>query len=328
MVTSEDFIFNVFGYEHPEGRLFTFLKYIPSKFRDLFNVRLLKRTWKYSGIEFSRAEKLYTAGNYRVLLKTFKENFPNYVYFCPFRGKEVISVPLSHVKKVFTPKYCLQALLERQNKDRLQEAALDLIILISDVSNVPVEDFGLHGSIALSMYSEESDIDIVVYGGNNFRRVEAAIGKLVKEGLFSYIFKNRLDAARRYRVRYKDKIFMYTAVRRSEEINVRYGQYYYTPIKPVKFTCRVRDDSEAMFRPAIYEIEDYSPTGLDSDMSGEVVPRRVVSMVGCYRNVARRGDEIRVSGILERVKDALSGDVFYQVVVGTAEGGDEYIWPI
>jgi len=328
LLTEDGFIFNVFGYEHPEDRVFSFLKYIPSNFKDLFNIRLLERRWKFHGIELLRADKLYTANNYKLLLRTFKENFPSYVYFCPFRGKEVISVPISRIKTVFVPRYCLQALLKKPGKDRLQEMAVDLIMLISGVSNVPVEDFGLHGSIALDMHSGESDIDIVVYGGNNFRRVEAAINRLAGEGLFRYVFKNRLDASRKYRVRYGDRIFMYTAVRKPEEINFRYGQYRYVPIKPVKFMCRVWGDGEAMFRPATYEIKDYSPLDSDSELPGEMVPRRVVSMIGCYRNVARRGDRIRVSGFLERVEDALGGGAFYQVVVGTAEGGDEHIWPL
>ncbi|MEM2273401.1 MAG: hypothetical protein QXX56_04205 [Candidatus Bathyarchaeia archaeon] len=328
LLTSEDFIFSVFGYEHPEGRVFSFLKYIPSRFKDLFNIRLLERRWKCCGIEFLRAEKLYTADNYKMLIKTLKSSFPNYVYFCPFRGKEIISVPLSHVRKVFVPRVCLQALLKKTGRDRLQEMALDLIMLISGASNVPLEDFGLHGSIALNMHSGESDIDIVVYGGGNFRKVEAAVKRMAEEGLLQYIFKNRLDAARKYRLRYGDRLFMYTAVRKPEEVNVRYGQYRYTPIKPVRFKCRIKDDSEAMFRPAIYEIEDYSPLEYSSELPGEMVPRRVVSMIGCYRNVARRGDRIMVSGVLERVEDTLSGGLFHQVVVGTAGGGEEYIWPI
>ncbi|MEM2454355.1 MAG: hypothetical protein QXN21_00185 [Candidatus Bathyarchaeia archaeon] len=328
LLTSEDFIFSVFGYEHPEGRVFSFLKYIPSRFKDLFNIRLLERRWKCCGIEFLRAEKLYTADNYKMLIKTLKSSFPNYVYFCPFRGKEIISVPLSHVRKVFVPRVCLQALLKKTGRDRLQEMALDLIMLISGASNVPLEDFGLHGSIALNMHSGESDIDIVVYGGGNFRKVEAAVKRMAEEGLLQYIFKNRLDAARKYRLRYGDRLFMYTAVRKPEEVNVRYGQYRYTPIKPVRFKCRIKDDSEAMFRPAIYEIEDYSPLEYSSELPGEIVPGRVVSMIGCYRNVARRGDRIMVSGVLERVEDTLSGGLFHQVVVGTAGGGEEYIWPI
>lgn len=328
LLTDEGFIFNVFGYEHPEDRVFSFLKYFPLNLKDLFNVKVLERKWIYCGAELLRAEKLYTADNYKSFLETFKKNFPGYVYFCPFRGKEVISVPLRHIRKAFVPRDCLQTLLRRSDRDRLQEMAVEIITMISSASSVPIEDFGLHGSIALNMHSDKSDVDIVVYGGNNFRRVEAAIGRMAEEGLLSYVLKNRLDSARKYRVRYKDRIFMYTAVRKAEEINVRYGQYYYIPIKPVKFTCRVRDDSEAVFRPAIYEIEGYSPLSVDSDLPSEIIPRRVVSMVGCYRNVARKGDIIRVSGVLERVEDTSSGRVFHQVVVGSAEGEDEYIWPI
>ncbi|MBS7640388.1 MAG: nucleotidyltransferase domain-containing protein [Candidatus Bathyarchaeia archaeon] len=328
LLTSDGFIFNVFGYEHPEDRVFSFLKYIPSKFKDLFNIRLLKRRWRQGDTEFLRAEKLYTAENYRGLLRTFKENLPVYVYFCPFRGKEVIAVPFSCIKRVFVPRDCLQALLKEPNRDKLQELAVKLITLISEASNIPIEDFGLHGSIALNMHGEESDIDIVVYGGDNFRRVEATINKLVGEGLLSYVFKNRLDAVRKYRVKYEGRVLMYTAVRKPEEINVRYGQYCYTPIKPVKFICKIRDDDETMFRPAIYGVECYSPLDQFSELPDEMVPERVVSMIGCYRNVARRGDKIRVSGILEQVKSTQNGKVFYQVIVGSAWGGDEYIWPL
>ncbi|MEM3815460.1 MAG: hypothetical protein QW341_01275, partial [Candidatus Bathyarchaeia archaeon] len=80
--------------------------------------------------------------------------------------------------------------------------------------------------------------------------------------------------------------------------------------------------------PAIYEIENYSPLNPESALPREMVPKRVVSMIGCYRNVARRGGEIKVSGMLERVESVLTGEIFYQAVVGTAESEEEYIWPI
>ena len=81
--TREGFIFNVFGYEHPPNRVFAFLKYIPAKFKSLFNIDFLERTWKYAKTELFRAEKLYTARNYQIFLETFRKNFPEYVYFCP-----------------------------------------------------------------------------------------------------------------------------------------------------------------------------------------------------------------------------------------------------
>jgi len=54
----------------------------------------------------------------------------------------------------------------------------------------------------------------------------------------------------------------------------------------------------------------------------------VVSMIGCYRNVARRGDRIRVSGMLERVENLETGQVSHQVVVGTGTSEEEHIWPL
>ena len=326
-ITREGFILNVFGYEHPEKRVFAFLKYIPSKFKELFKIRMLERTWRFCGTELFRAEKLYTAENYKTFIEVFRKNFSDYVYFCPYRRKEVISTPINHVTGVFVPRDRLKALTESKERDGLQELTLEFVQLVSGEAKVPLEDFGVHGSIALGMHSAESDIDIVVYGSRNFRRVEAAIEKLVQEGVLTYVFNNRLDAARRFKGRFKNKIFMYNAVRKPEEIKVKYGEYRYMPIAPVKFKCKVKDDSEAMFRPAIYKIEDFTPLE-GVPISVDIVPETVVSMIGCYRNVARKGQQIEVSGTLERVENVNTGKISYQVVVGTAESEEEYIWPV
>lgn len=327
-ITREGFIFNVFGYEHPKGRVFAFLKYIPSKFKELFNIRLLERTWKHGETELFRAEKLYTAKNYQTFLETFRKNFPDCVYFCTFRKKEVISAPFNRIVEVYVPKERLKALLNAERKDRLQEMTLEFISLVSGEAKVPLEDFGVHGSIALNMHSAESDIDIVVYGSQNFRKVEAAIAKLVNEGTLTYIFNNRIDAVRRFKGRFRNKIFMYNAVRKPEEITAKYGEYRYSPIAPVKFCCKVKDDSEAMFRPAVYKIEGYTPVNSSLKLPKDMVPIAVVSMIGCYRNVARKGQEIEVSGMLERVEKTATGEISHQVVVGSAESEEEYLWPV
>lgn len=275
-----------------------------------------------------RAEKLYTAENYQVFLETFRKNFPNYVYFCPFREKDVISAPLSSIKKVFVPKERLRFLTELKRKDSLQKMTLDFINLLSGESGIAIEDFGVHGSVALGMHTPKSDIDIVVYGSRNFHRLEMTINKLVEAGTLSYVFNNRLDAARRFKGRFLNKIFMYNAIRKPEEVNSRYGEFKYSPLTPVKFHCTVKNDDEAMFRPAIYKIEDYKPIGSISTLPKDEFPELVVSMIGCYRNVAKNGDKIRVSGMLERAENVETGEVFHQVVVGTSISEEEHIWPL
>ena len=289
---------------------------------------MLERTWKYGGTRLFRAEKLYTAQNYQSFMATFRKDFPDYVYYCPLRQKELISAPLSSIERVFVPKDCLTALKKVKNPDNLQKMALDLISLLSKESDVSMEDFGVHGSIALNMHAPESDIDFVVYGSQNFRKVEATIARLVNAGVLSYVFGNRLDMARRFQGRYLNKTFMFNATRKPEEVKAKYGMFRYEPIDPVRFQCTVSDDGEAMFRPATYKISNYKPLDSASELPPDKIPDRVISNIGCYRNVAREGSEIKVSGKLERVEEIGTGNVFYQVVVGTATSEEEYIWPL
>lgn len=272
-----------------------------------------------------RAEQLYTASNYQAFLGTFKTGFPQYVFLDPLREKEVISAPKEYVREVYVPKECLFSLISLGKKDSLQKTTLDFVNLLSAESGVPLADFGVHGSVALNMHSPVSDIDIVVYGSSNFRAVEEVVDRLVDARELSYQFNNRLDKARRFKGKYRDKVFMYNAIRKLEEIDTEYGMFRYSPITSVRFTCTVNEDSEAMFRPAIYRIKDYEPANSPSDLPENEVPEVVVSMIGCYRNVARKGDRMRVCGKLELVENRKTARVFYQVVVGTGTNEDECI---
>jgi predicted nucleotidyltransferase len=289
---------------------------------------MLERTWRYGDRQLFRAEKLYTAKNYQSFIKTFRKNFPDYLYYCYLRNKELITAPLDRIEQVFVPKDRLKALAALKKPDELQQMALDLIHLISDESGVSLEDFGIHGSIALNMHAPESDIDFVVYGSENFRLVEEAIAKLVNAGKLSYIISNRLDAARKFQGRYNGKIFMYNATRKPEEVKTWYGMHRFSSIDPVRFHCTVTADSETMFRPATYKITNYLPLDAESELPLDKIPDRVVSNIGCYRNVARQGSQIKVAGQLERVEALKTGEVFYQVVVGTATSEEEYIWTV
>ena len=103
--------------------MFTFLKYIPADFKALFNADMLTRTWNYGETKLFRAEKLYTAQNYQTFIETFRKNFSDYIYYCPFREKELISAPLSSIKAVYVPRDCLTALKKVKKPDSLQRMA-------------------------------------------------------------------------------------------------------------------------------------------------------------------------------------------------------------
>lgn len=330
-ITEDGFIMNTFGYEHPEDRVFAFLKYIPAKYKDYFNVEMLHRTWKFGNKPLTnqlfRAEKLYTAKNYQTFIEVFRKNFPNYLFYDQTRGKELITAPLDRIEQVFVPKDRLVWLQNHGNPDELQKLALEIVDLVHKESGVAYDNLGMHGSIALEMHAPESDIDFVVYGTENFRRVEQTMQILANRGIVSYIAGNRIEAARKFVGKYKGKIWMYNATKKPEEIKKKYGDCTYTPLAPVRFHATICDDTETMYRPAIYKISNYKPMDAQSELDVDKIPLQVVSNIGCYRNVARVGQQIKVAGTLEKAASTKDGSVFYQVVVGTATSEEEYIWP-
>ncbi len=117
-------------------------------------------------------------------------------------------------------------------------------------------------------------------------------------------------------------------MRKPEEVTSTYGEHKYLQVKPVTFNCTVTDDSQAMFRPAIYNITNYSPLNPKSELPKDQEPSTVVSMIGLYRNVARKGESIQASGFLEQVDEVETGKVHFQVVVGSGIFEEEYILPL
>jgi predicted nucleotidyltransferase len=325
-VTRDNFIFYTFGYEHPAERIFAFLKYIPSRYRSLFPVKCLPTRWKMNNTELIRPEKLYSAANLQTFIETFRRSFPKYLYYCPYREKETVCPSRNVVKQVYSPNARLRALLKKKNPNRLQTLASELANQFSNASGISIEDFGVHGSIALGIDTAQSDIDLVVYGGGNFRRLEVAAEKLADEGIIDRFFIEK-DATKKQCGWFKRKSFVYTAVRKKDEIVDAYGACKYNVVAPVKFSCRVTDDSQAMFRPAIYKISNYESSNPLSQMESNSIPRTVVSMIGIHRNIARKGDCIKVSGVLERVEHLQNGQISFQVVVGSGTSENEYIYP-
>ena len=121
---------------------------------------------------------------------------------------------------------------------------------------------------------------------------------------------------------------MYNATRNPQEVNVKYGSRRFVPLDPVRFTATVCSDKETMYRPAIYKISGFKPMDAESELLMDKIPVQVVSNIGCYRNIAKDGEQIKVAGKLERVESTVNKDFYYHVVVGTATSEEEYIWPL
>jgi predicted nucleotidyltransferase len=210
--------------------------------------------------------------------------------------------------------------------DSHESLAIELIKLLSDTSDVPINEFGIHGSTSYEMHSPSSDIDIAVYGRLNFLKVKEAVQKLVEKGIVKSFIKIPTDKYRLNRGIYKETDFVFNAIRNVEETRNEYGLYKYDHIKTIKFKCKILKDIESVFRPAIYGIEDIKILNDSIDLESQKI-KQVVSMIGEFRGICVKNDKIQGVGMLEKVINQENSEIFYRVVIGSGKG-KEFIKPL
>ncbi|MBS7619699.1 hypothetical protein KEJ21_03535 [Candidatus Bathyarchaeota archaeon] len=311
VITHQGFIFYVFGYEHPATSYHAFLKYVPKEFASRFNIDWLDIEWCFKNRIMKRPKELYNPENYHSLLETFLKEYPMFTFFSPELSRWIISVSKKTICEVYTPSKRLLLLLRRSPKTKLEEKAIELIKLISEKSRVPIGFFGVHGSISLEMSRKESDIDISVYGGDNYRLVKEALAGLREQSMVELSTDTWYDARRLNKGIFQDTNFIINATRRFSEI--RRINSTVKPLGKVKVECKCINSKEGVFRPAIYHVSDcHSINGDVYDLSKV---SQVVSMVGLYRDVVKDGERIIAQGVLEEVLD--QGNKVFRIVVGS-----------
>lgn len=328
IVTQEDLVFYAFGYVHPPNRAIAYLKYVPKTLRSRFPLAFLETEWRFGEQTLVRPTSLYSPENYRAILATLRQHFPEYVYDSASVGKPVVAIPRHAVKHRFQPRSTLQRLLDAPSLDPLPAQAVQLVRRLARSSGVPVAEFGVHGSIALGTHTHFSDIDLSVYGGGNFPRVRDAIAQLVEQKALRYLVEEEADRLRRNKGTYQGRKFVVNAIRNPHEIRERYGQYRYRAVQQVRFTCQIVDDAESYFKPAIYRLADYQPLDPDSALEETQRPEELAALISTYRGVARQGQRARGCGTLEEVWQRGTRRRTRIVVGSGTIGGREYLWPI
>ncbi len=327
ILTKDQFIFYVFGYEHPSDKAIAYLKYIPKELKAEFQLPWIDFEWNLGEWKFVRPKQLYSPEIFKEIQRVFKDKYPDYLYRDPYIGKTVFIVPNQRVQKVFVPQTQLQQLLQKLDPNPLEQEAIEVVQLLSETANVSLTEFGLHGSLSTGMSTASSDIDIAIYGGNNFRKVRRTVFQLFKEKKISYLNEIKSDEYRMNKCEYKGRKFVFNAIRKLEEIKIYYGEFRYTPVRHLHFYSDIVDNREGMFRPAIYQVAQYFPADEESRLTKTHRPSQIVSMVGEFRGIAQRGDEVEVQGMLEKVERVDSKDLHYRVVIGSGKG-KEFIWPV
>lgn len=320
--TLEGWVFFVLGDVHPPGRVWSCLKYIPGD-----------GLWGNGEKKFVRAIQQYTVPELLKLINFLEKEQPSYVYLDSTVNARVIAPPTSRITKIHSAKRRLAELMSTSTSNQLEKRLISLAEQLSELSGVPLNYFGVTGSILPGIHHQKSDIDLVVYGVENAWRVVESLVELERDGKVGLM--RAIDphgwavrAAARYAISqesllrlasnvvnkgwYDGVAFSIHCVR--EKPMHRYGEIRYVSHGLVTVRCQVTDVRESLATPAVYLAEDEDG---------------IVDRIVCYdmmlAGVLRKGDTVEVHGKLE---SAVNGDreVWRQILVGSYEGvGKEYI---
>jgi predicted nucleotidyltransferase len=315
--TSEGLIFSVRGIVHPPSRAVAFPKYVPSLMGDR----------RREAVNYVKIDSL--RGCYDFL----ENKAPDYLIFDPVFGETLSEVPFSRIKTYFSANDGLTKLRRKGKLDRVQKDAVDFANLIKQYAGVSWSALGISGSILVGLQRSKSDIDLIVYGEKNCRKVYQTIKKLVREepkqvkrytlkGLkrlyrsrvvdTKISFEEFLDAERNKFLQgeFRDRDYFIRLVKNPWEVNEVYGDVRYISMGFVEVEAHVVDDSESIFTPCKYLVNDTKM--LIGPKIGAI--REIVAFRGRFCEGAKKGQTVRVSGKLEKVSGLV--EEYFRVIVG------------
>ena len=304
METVAGLIFTVKGVVHPPDRVVAYLRYVPDP-----------RGERVRGRE--RYRRVYSVAEQEEALRALGLS---YRVDDPALGVPVDAVPWEDVARLYDPRERLQRLRAAGPDGPLAADALALAELMRHAAGVAPTALGLTGSLLFDLHASTSDIDLVVYGEGECRRVHAALACLLDDPSSSLARPRdeelaaihavhredtplsaadfvRLQAGKVNEGRFAGRPYFVRFVKLPAEVPERYGDPRFAPSGRALVEARVVDDRDALFTPCRYSISEVRyHEGARADELSEVVSFR-----GRFADQARAGQRVRASGSVERV---------------------------
>lgn len=316
--TEAGLIFDVKGLVYPPDRVVAFIRYFPEE----------KGERKRSGKAYG---KVYSLSKRYAFLK---ERYPQYLVYDSVFDEMLCEVPVDEVVRRFDPVARLQELRHKQRLDALERKAVQLAEVLKEKAGIPWRAIGISGSILAGLHATYSDVDPVVYGSDNCRKVHSALEELLKderslfrrygredlEVLFDFRSKDtvvsfedfvRTDSRKVLQGKFVGTDYFVRFVKDWSEVGEVYGDVRYRNVGYAKIEATVADDSEAIFTPCAYAVENVK------QLSGTATKpiREVASFRGRFCEQAKVGEKVVAQGKIEQVNKK-DGTKYHRMLIG------------
>jgi len=321
---ADSLIFDVKGLLHPPDRVVAYVRYLPDPTGER----------QRQGLRF---RKVYDLDERRIVLAQL---YPSYLYFDAVFNREMQGVPRSRILKYYDPREKVRQITQSSLIDHLETRSLEFLDLLRAATGLPIEDFGISGSVLVGLHTRASDIDLVVYGGNSGAKVAEALHTLHNEDGPVRRYKAselwRLRESRlmsrsmslrdfvRHEERkslqgiFRDADYFVRCVRHPGELSESYGDNTYFPVCHAAVEALVTDDSGGPFTPCRYLINCTRVIMGPKNIN----PSEIASFRGRFCEQAKSGERIIAKGRLERVVG--SAAEYFRLVVGESRD-DQFI---
>jgi predicted nucleotidyltransferase len=311
-------IFDVKGLVHPPDRVVAFPRFIPDS----------KGSRRRKAISYKKVYAL--SERYRLL----EESSPQYLVDDPVFGERLCEVPKRDIESYYSPITHLRELRESKHLDVLETAALRFVECLRSHSYVAWSKLGISGSLLVQLHTPKSDIDPIVYGEKNCLKIRETLESLTKNGksLVRAFSKEELKSLYNFRSQDTEMsfddfvnvehrkvlqgmalqhIFYIRCIKDWDETAEHYGDLIYRKVGFSRIKAVIVDDSEAIFTPCRYSVENVRLLG---GKGGEAVTE-VASFRGRFCEQARTGETIVAQGKVEKMQRK-DGETFFRLLLG------------
>jgi uncharacterized protein len=317
--TKSGVVFDVKGLLHPPDKVIAFPRFIPSP----------TGTRKGNGVTYGKVYSLDERFKY------LQENHPELIVFDQVFGETLCEVPVDQVSCLYQPSKKLAQMRKARQLNALEAKAVKLATKLKDKTGIPWNAIGVSGSIMAGLTTSNSDIDPLVYGVENSRKVYSALQELrsdVDSGFKPY---SQAELRTLYTFRSKDTqmafedfqlvesrkafqgMFMGTDyfvrfVKDWRELSERYGDVCYRNSGYVRVAGEIDDASDALFTPCIYGLKNVEV--LEGPNLSPI--SEVVSFRGRFCMQGIEEEKITAQGKAELVSNQKTGETHYRLILG------------
>lgn len=317
--TKDNVIFEIKGLIHPLDRVIAFPRFIPEP----HGTRIRGK---------SVYKKIYSISE---RFKFLEQNFPQYIVYDQVFDEKLCEVSLEDVTHHYQPVNRLRQLRYCKRLDDLERDALNFLELLKNQAGIRWAKMGISGSLLVKLHTQSSDIDPIIYGTENCRKVYEALKSLTQDAKSNVKKYTTEELQRLYEFRVKDtrmsfEDFVQTEKRKVlqgkfknldyfvrfikdwNEINESYGTVQYRNAGYTRIKAEIADDSESIFTPCTYKLKNTQI--LDGTHTGLI--EEIASFRGRFCEQAKKGETVIAQGKIEHVMDKRQNREYFRLLLG------------